>query len=168
MRRTWTFAPLALIALATIGCGYSIRPPFDPAIRTVYVPVFRSAAYRRDLNLQLTELVQKEIERRSGYKVVGSPEGADTTLEGQVVYGDKNIRVENPNNLPRELLTLVTVQVRWLDNRNPDPKEQAKPYSIVVESLPFYPEIGDTTQAAFQRTLEKIARDIVNMMEQTW
>ena len=168
MRPVRPLVLVALVALAVAGCGYSLRPPYSPRVHTVYVPIFKSVSFRRDLNLQLTELVQKEIERRTGFKVVGSPDGADTTLEGLILYGDKNIMVENPNNLPREMTTQMTVQVRWLDNGNPDPKEQKKPFTTVSENLVFFPEIGETTNIAFQKTMERIARDIVNMMEQSW
>ncbi len=160
--------PVICLALAVAGCGYSIRPPYDRTIRTVYVPVFKSSTFRRDLNLQLTELVQKEIERRAGYKVVGRPEDADTILDGNILYADKNVMVENPNNLPRELMTLMTVEVRWVDNRSGDPKARDVPYTRVAENLPFFPEVGETTNIAYQRTMERIARDIVNMMEQPW
>src|SRR5262245_1580962 len=105
---TWSHAsPSARLAAVLVfclaGCGYSIHPPYQMDIKTVYVPVFRSVTFRKDLNLMLTEAIQKEIERRTPYKVVGSPEGADTTLEGTVNYVDKNIVVENPQNLPRQL-----------------------------------------------------------------
>lgn len=65
---------LALLASLLPGCGYSLRPPFDPEIETVYVPVFRSFTFRPEQNLELTRLVQQEIIRRSRFKVVDSPE----------------------------------------------------------------------------------------------
>ena len=39
---------------------------------------------------------------RTPYKVVGTPDGADTVLEGTINFANKNIVVENPWNLPRE------------------------------------------------------------------
>ena len=63
---------LAMAVLAP-GCtytGYSIRAPYDTRVKTVYVPVFKSVTFRRDINLMLTEMVIKEIERRTPYKVV--------------------------------------------------------------------------------------------------
>ena len=95
---------ITIITAATVcGCGYSIRAPFDKRIKTVFVPVLKTQSFRRDLNLNLCELIQKEIMHRTPYKVVGTPEDADTILEGTINYADKNIVVENPFNLPREL-----------------------------------------------------------------
>src|SRR4051794_41273947 len=85
------------------GCGYSIRPPGYPDIRTVYIPIFRSLSFRRDIQLMITELTIKEMEERTKYKNVGTPDEADTILEGTINFADKNLIVENPFNLPRQL-----------------------------------------------------------------
>src|SRR4051794_41522827 len=99
---------MSLTGVGLSGClGYQIRPPSYPDIRTVYVPVFRSLSFRRDVNFMLTELVQKEIEKRTKYKVVGTPEEADTILEGTINFSEKNLIVENPFNLPRQLTAWV-------------------------------------------------------------
>ena len=82
--RPTTRTALAFLIALTIapgGCGYSIRPPFDKSFKTIYVPMFRTLTFRRDLNLQMTRAIIAEIERRTPYKVVGTPEAADVTLE---------------------------------------------------------------------------------------
>jgi Lipopolysaccharide-assembly len=111
-------------------------------------------------------LVQKEIERRTPYKVVGNPAGADTTLEGTVNFSDKNVILENPYNLPRQLTSTMVVTATWTDNK----AEEKKPPNpaIIAETFNFYPEIGESAQAAFYRTCEKLSVQIVNMMEQPW
>lgn len=157
----------ALVLAAPAGCGYSVRPPYDANIKTVYVPIFQSVSFRRNLNLELTELVMKEIEKRTPYKVVGSPEGADATLEGIINLADKNLMVENPNNLPRQLSVMLLVSVKFVDNRAGVEKKDVQP-AIFVELVPLYPELGETTSSAFQKGMAKLARDIVNTMEQPW
>ncbi len=159
---------LALAAVAP-GCkitGYSIRPPYDTNIKTVYVPIFKSVTFRRDINLMLTEQVIKEIERRTPYKVVGSPEEADTTLEGTITFSDKNVVLESPYNLPRQLTTTMVVMATWTDNKAEEKK--APNPAVISDTFNFYPEIGESAQAAYERTCEKLATQIVNMMEQPW
>lgn len=159
---------LALVVLVSTGCGYSVRPPVEPSVQTVYVPVFQSTVYQRDLNLKLTEAVQKEIEHRTPFKVVGRPEDADTTLSGQIYFADKNIVLENPNNLARQLTANLNVNVRWIDNRSGDVKKTDNLTSL-YEYDNFYPELGDTAQATgYQKVIDRLARDIVNMMEVPW
>jgi hypothetical protein len=158
-------AAVSLLALG--GCGYSVRAPFDRTIKTVYVPVFRSMSFRRDMNLQLTELVQKEIERRSPFKVVGTQQGADTILDGTVNFADKNLVVENPFNLPRQLVALVNVTVNWTHNP-PSKEELDRPPTVIGETINFVPEVGESSSAAFYRTNQALAKQIVDMMEKAW
>ena len=164
---------LALLALggpaagSGIGCGYSVRAPFDKSVQTVYVPMFRSISFRREVQLQLHELTIKEIEKRSPYKVVGTPDEADTILEGTVNFADKNIIVESPFNLPRQLTTLVQATVRWTHNP-PRESEKNAPPVIIGETVNFVPEIGETSETAFYRTNQNLATQIVDMMEHPW
>jgi len=157
---------LALLVVAP-GCGYSFRPPYDKSVRTVYVPIFRSQTFRREINFQITELVMKEIERRTPYKVVSSPEGADTILEGVIQATDKNVVVENPDNLPRQLNATMTVSVNWTHNP-PTEEEKKRGPTVVSEVVMFAPEIGETTETAFYRNCQNIATQIVDMMEAPW
>ena len=162
-------AALALIlaGIGLAGCGYTIRPPFDKSIRTVYVPILKSYSFRKDMNMMLTENLQKEIERRTPFKVVGSPEGADAILEGSINYVDKNIAVESPYNLPRHTIALVSAEVKFYDNR-PGAPEKPLQGVLVQEAASFYPELGETANLGFQNVIEKIVKQIVGMMEQPW
>ena len=152
---------------ALSGCGYAIRPPYDAKVRTVYVPIFRSVSFRRDIQLQLTELVIKEIEKRTPFKVVGTPDEADTILEGTINYADKNTVVENPFNLPRQLNAMINVQVKWTSNP-PTAVQAASPPVIIGETVNFVPEIGETAMTAFYRTCQNLATQVVDMMEDPW
>ena len=164
-RRPWSSR--SLVAGRWAGCGYSVRAPFDRSVKTVYVPVFRSVSFRRDVQLQLTELVIKEIERRTGYKVVGTSEGADTILDGTINFADKNIIVENPFNYPRQLTATITVSVSW--NHNPPTSEDLdRGPTQISETVNFVPEIGETSETAFYRANQLVARQIVDMMETAW
>ncbi len=153
------------VLTSVMGCGYSVRPPFNENVRTVYVPVFRSVSFRRDVNFQLTEEIIKQIERRTPFKVVGKPEGADTTLEGVINFADKNLIIENPFNLPRQLTATLTAKVTWTDNRTT--KIVGEPMTVST-TVNFFPEVGETSEAAFLKAVQKIATEIVNAMESKW
>jgi hypothetical protein len=158
---------LALGGLGLSGCGYSLRPPGYPDVHTVYVPVFRSISFRRDIQIMLTEAVIKEIEERTKYKVVGSPDQADTILEGTINFADKNLIVENPQNLPRELNAWIQATVRWIHNP-PLEQERNAPPVVVGETVNFIPEIGETAMTGFYKTCQNLATQIVDMMDAPW
>jgi hypothetical protein len=152
------------------GCGYSVRPPYNASVRTIYLPVFKAGnRFRQDLNIQLTELVRKEISDRTPYLVVGNPEEADVTLEGVVIFDNKNVMVESPYNLPRHLIATMSVNVALTDNRTGVVRRKnLYPDVRVSESATFDPEIGESTKAGFAKVMERLARDIVNMLEDPW
>jgi hypothetical protein len=166
-RSTRRLLVMVVTAAATCGCGYSIRAPYDKRIKTVFVPVLKTQSFRRDVNLNLCEMIQKEIMHRTPYKVVGTPEEADTILEGTINYADKNIVVESPFNLPRELNGTVSVSVKWTHNP-PTDAEKAQIPTIIAETVNFVPEVGETSLTAFYRLNQNIAAQIVDMMEQPW
>jgi Lipopolysaccharide-assembly len=163
--------PLALVAMLLVapivGCGYSIRAPFDKSVQTVFVPVFKTQSFRRDLNLNLTEMIQKEIMYRTPYKVVGSPVGADTIIEGTINFANKNIVVENPFNLPRELNATVSARVKWTHNPPTEEEEKQLP-TVISETVNFVPEVGETALTAYYRVNQRLAAQIVDMMEKPW
>lgn len=158
----------ALVLLLSTGCGYAIRPPYSSNVRTVYVPVFKSISFKRDVNLQITQMVQDEIKRRTPFKVVGDPEGADATLDGTITFVDKNVMVENPNNLSRQVQGTIIASVRYYDNRSQDEKVKEIPPVLIAENAPYYPELGETTSLGMQKALKRMATQIVDMMEEPW
>jgi hypothetical protein len=185
------FRALALVATATatlvslVGCGgipgrgQSTRPedrgffgwhfyaPFDTSeVKTVFVQ-FKTQTFRRDLEKQLTEAVQKEIKLRTPFNVVGNPKEADSILKGMITFGDKNLVVEAPTNLPRELSANMTVQVNWTHNP-PNEVEKSRLPTVVTESINFVPEVGETTLSAYNHVIQSVAKQIVDMMEQPW
>ena len=147
--------------------GWHFYAPFDTSeVKTVFVS-FKTQTFRRDLEKQLTEAVLKEISLRTPYKVVGNPKDADSILKGMITFGDKNLVVEAPTNLPRELNAMMTVQVNWTHNP-PNEVEKTRLPTVVTETINFVPEVGETTLSAYNHVIQSIAKQIVDMMEQPW
>ncbi len=158
------------------GCaGYRIGNAtlFRPDIETVYVPVFQSASLRPGLGERLTEAVIKEIELRTPYKVVGSLDRADSILTGRITSETKRTVVENPYDDPREIATRLQVEVQWVDQRGRMlTAEEAVPVppelSTVVAETTFVPEVGQSLATAQQAAIQRLAAQIVGMMENPW
>ena len=163
----WRFA-VSPSALRTGGFfGWHFYAPFDTSeVKTVFVS-FRTQTFRRDLEKQLTEAVLKEISLRSPYKIVGNPKDADSLLKGMITFGDKNLIVEAPTNLPRELSATMTVQVTWTHNP-PNDIEKTRLPTVVTETANFVPEVGESTLSAYNHVIQALAKQIVDMMEQPW
>ncbi len=153
-------ALLAVVALT--GCGsYHVGPNelFPPGIRTVYVPLFESDSYRRNLGLWLTEAVVKQIESQTPFKVVPSPT-ADSVLTGRILLDRKQTVAENANDEPRLIGHSIAAVVSWYarDGR----LLYQRRFDLGAE---FLPESGQSLTTAQQEVLERIAREIAGRME---
>jgi len=158
--------------LSLSGCmKYCIGPNklFQPGIRTVYVPMFQSESFRRNLGEWLTEAVVKELEMRSNYKVVHTPD-ADSVLYGHIITFNKQAITEDRNDDPRDISTDMVVEIRWVDRAGQTVLRSASiPIDIsLVSSAHFVPEGGQSMTTDQQRMIESLARQIVNQMEVGW
>ncbi len=174
-------APLGSLALAAValalfgGCaGYRVGAAslYPPDIQTVYVPIFESESYRRNLGERLTEAVIKEIQLKTPYKVVGTPQ-ADSVLTGKILGDTKRVVVEDTNDQPRETDVNLVVQVSWLDRRGNLVAGQRNvpiPPSVVElgQSGVLIPEYGQSGATAQQQAIQRLARQIVALMETPW
>src|SRR4051812_49783340 len=114
-RRRALFALFGGGAAAAAGCahgghfgllGYSTAPNYDPEIRTVYVPVFRTKVFEttpyRGMEMTLTRKVIDAIESKTQMKVLSDPDGADSELQGTVVALSKILTNRTQFNEARE------------------------------------------------------------------
>ena len=118
-------APCSLLLAGCLGnYQFGARTLFPEGIETVYVPVFDSTSYRRDLGEELTEAVVKEIERRSHYKVVSSPGAADTVLIGTITSETKHLLFRDHDRRSAGMEVNLAVKVSWTDQRGAaDPRD---------------------------------------------
>ncbi len=163
-----------LIALMSGCAGYQIgnESLYRPDVHTVYVPIFESDSFRRNLGERLTEAVVKQIEFNTPYKVVGSS-GADSILTGRIVSEGKRTIAENTNDEPRDVEIGLLVQVSWVDRRG-DLINQSVGYPVppvllnIGQGVNFAPEAGQSTATAHQEAVQRLARQIVAQMEIAW
>jgi hypothetical protein len=123
--------PLLILLGLLVGCqgggdfslfGYSTKPPFDPNIRTIYIPVFKITCFHtnpyRGIEVDLTEAIVREInERRTPLRVVSDISQADTELVGNITNIAKIVQNRTLENLNREFDLLISAEVVWRDLR---------------------------------------------------
>jgi hypothetical protein len=166
----------ALVCLGPLGgcAGYQIGNDtlYPTGIHTVYVPIFQSDSFRPGLGEQLTEAVQKEIEKKTPYKVVGTP-NADSILSGKITGNAKKVLVRDIYNDPRELEVNLQVKVQWVDRqqntiRNMNPLPVPADTVTISETGSLIPEVGESVATAQQKAIKRLAQQIVGMMEKPW
>ena len=152
----------------------------------------------RKLDVDLTDEVVRELGRRkSPMRVVSDPTRADTELIGTIISVQKNVLNRNPQNLIREAEMVITVEVIWRDLRTgdllsnpapvatantvpgnafdpsiqlpPPPPPNDKPVPVRVTAVGrILPELGESNATADKTATQRLARQIVNMMECNW
>lgn len=142
---------------AAVGCrnggnfclfGYTTEPPFDPNIRSVYIPTFKLAPVVtspiRNIDVEMTDAVVKELTgRKTPIKVVSDPSRADTELIGTIVQVTKPVLNRNIQALPLESELTILVDVVWRDLRTGE-----------ILTNPKLPKRATPEQPAFDPSLQ--------------
>jgi hypothetical protein len=179
-RRGWSWSlisvGLALCLVSLPGCaGYQLgnRTLYREDVRTVYVPMFESDSFRRNLGERLTEAVVKEIELKTPFKVISDSNLADSILSGRLVSEQKVVLAENRNDEPRDVETDLVVVVNWFD-RQGLAMTRTSSFSLaqqgfsVAQAADYVAEAGQSVSTAQQEAIQRIAKQIVSQMEAPW
>jgi hypothetical protein len=171
--------------------GYTTQPNYDTCIHTVRVPIFKNNTLYRGLEFELTRAVVREIEAKTPFKVVGENAAADTELTGTIIGLNKNILSRTQLNEVREAETVLAVEVVWRDLRTGDILSRPRPGPGVPPPVPppnappgtpppppppvliqsvgtFAPELGQSITTAEKTNVDRLAIQIVSMMEKPW
>ncbi|MGL4944390.1 MAG: LPS assembly lipoprotein LptE [Thermoguttaceae bacterium] len=168
---------LTLLALFLTGCaGYSVggKSLFSRDVATVYVPIVESDSYRRGLAERLTEAIIKRIESKSIYKVVQRPAAADSTLRCRLISDRQGLSLVNDYDDPRQKTETMTVEVSWTDRRDREMNHLAGDIEwntatgkVQAETF-LVPEMGSSQATAEHEAINRLADQIVGMMETPW
>lgn len=164
-----------MVVIMQAGCAsYRVGAGslYAPDIATVYVPMIESDSFRRDLGERLTEAVAKEIELKTPFKVVGTPD-ADSILSTRLVGDTKRITVENRNDDPRAVEVNMVAEVTWLNRRRVPLRAPASiglpsEFLSINQTSTLVPEVGQSVATAQQQAIERLAQQIVSTMEEPW
>ncbi len=167
-------ATIIVFALLTGCASYRVgnQTLYAPDVQTVYVPMIETNSFRRDLGERLTEAVVKEIELKTPFKVVGTPD-ADSILSARMVADTKRVTIENQNDDPRAVEISMAVEIAWL-NRRRAPLRAPTTLALPSELLPvnnistLISETGQSVATAQQQAVERLAQQIVATMEEPW
>jgi hypothetical protein len=169
------FANCLALCVALSGCiGYQVGTAslYAPDIATVYVPMIESDSYRRDLGERLTEAVCKEIELKTPYKVVSTP-NADSILSVRLTRDTRKALIRNAFDDPRLSENEIRTQVNWLNRRRlpivPTQNIPVPPEAVAISATSnIIPEAGQSVATQQQQAIVRLAQQIVGTMETPW
>jgi hypothetical protein len=130
-----------------------------------------SSSFRPDLGEKLTEAIVKEIERRTPYKVVGSP-NADSILSAKLIEDTKRVIVENKFDEARSTEVNYQVRVTWINRKGDQIYNGAVPlppqFVQLGQGANYIPEYGQSYTTSEMQVVQKLAAQIVGLMEVPW
>ena len=163
-----------LLFSGCMGLGYHVgsQSLFGQDVQTVYVPIVKADPTRRHIAERLTEAICKQIEGRSPYKVVSRP-SADSILECKIVEKSQHVSLVDSHNDPRQKTEDLVIQIRWRDRRGQNLRQLDIPVWDVnatqISANDFMvAEFGHSLLTSEQRQIDRIASQIVGMMESPW
>lgn len=168
---------LALLLPAMLGCAtYQVGTDtlYAPDVQTIYVPMIESDSLRRDLGERLTEAVVKEIELKTPYKVVSTP-NADAVLSAHLRSDIRRVLVEDAFDAPRALENNLRAEVTFVNRRRvgmggvaPHIIEVPPELVEIGQTSIMVPAIGQSVASSQQLAIERLAQQIVGTMEEPW
>jgi hypothetical protein len=155
-----------------IGYHAGTNSLYAADVATVYVPMIDSDSYRRDLGERLTEAIVKEIELKTPYKVVNTPD-ADSILSARLITDTRRRVIQNAFSDPRVSETEIRAEVNWI-NRRRQPLVPIQMIPIPTDLLAIsqasnlIPEAGQSVATSQQQAIQRLAQQIVGTMEAPW
>ncbi len=155
----------ALGTLPILGCAYTTTRPFPRDVNTVYVEMFRSKEFRRNLEFQLTEALQKRILMDTDYSLADKVR-ADTMLSGEILeVRQATLGEDFATGLPREIQATFIVSFRWKDLRTGKTLVDRPNFAQTVD---YIRPVGETFFQASQEAMDDLAERIVEQMQTDW
>lgn len=156
---------LLVAASGMVGCGYSNDTLYRDSVRTVYVDMFQSKSFRRDVEFILTEALRKQISRSTPYKNAERGK-ADTIIEGEVLEWDEaTIGTDFVTNRAREIAGTLSIRYRWQDVRT---GKLLVDKPLAITTVQYIRPVGEDQYDGFQLAADQMARQIVESMETPW
>lgn len=164
----------ALAAMtAALGCaasatdGYVWGEAFRTDFETIAVPIFENQSYERDLGLQLTEAVIKEIERVAPYETTGRSEAA-AVLNGVVTNAElRRLARDRDSGLVLDLAYTITVSFEVVDSSTGEVLVSRRGLRVGESFIPAR-GANEPIEAGRAAAVREAAREIVESLRSSW
>lgn len=163
-QRRWMLCLVGAAVFGT-GCGYRAGGPYRSDVRTVYVEMFGSKTFRRDLEFKLTEAVKKRVGSDTPYRLADR-QNADTILTGEILEERQAAFAPDfRSRQPREKQLTLAVRLIWKDVRS---GRLLVEQPVLLQAVDYLPPTGETEAFAQERAIDGLARQIVAKLYEDW
>ena len=156
---------IALVCVSLSGCGYTLG--FRPArgIRSLAVPVAQNATLRRGIELDLTDLMRREVLLKSPIRLESIDE-ADAVLRLTIAALDERVLVEDDADTVLESSVRLVLTVTLEDRR--DGTRLIDSLALEPETAEFVPAQLESRDSATREALRNLVKRVVPLLEEPW
>ena len=178
-RRRVIAALVAALVAPVAGCcleGYHLGPQglYNMEIRSIYVPMIEANTYRQDFGERLTEAIVKKISEQTPYRIACAKD-ADSILTVKLTGETQSVSALNRYDDTRQKNVELTATAVWTDvrgvasaNQSPNDALSRQSGATILSQAFLVPEMGQSTATAQQEAIDKLAEQIVGLMETSW
>ncbi|MBP3557739.1 MAG: hypothetical protein J6K20_08575 [Thermoguttaceae bacterium] len=170
-------AVASTVCLTLCGCaGYNVGPRglYDENIKTIFVPTVEADTYRAAFGERLTEAICKKITEQTPYSLAG-PSEADATLSVRLVSETQSVSAYNRYDDTRQKNANLAVVAVLRARRGGAVLSETAPLLLTAEGGAnvtsqgyLVAETGQSTATAQQEAIDKIADQVVGLLESGW
>ncbi len=148
------------------GFAIATEPAFG--IETVFVPVFRNRTLSTGTESLLTEALMKQIQARTGMRVVGSEASAQSVLRGEITNIEmRRLSLDSTTGLVQEVALVITADFSWTNTQTGKVLVARKNFTSVDSFVPSRPT-GERLATGENAAVQRLAGDIVDTLRQSW
>ena len=149
-----------------IGCGYSTKNLYRTDVETVFVPIFESQSFRRQVEFEITGALARQIELKTPYKLASNRSQADTILYGRVLNVSERVLTQQRQlDRPLENQVVLKINITWKDLRNSELLIDNQTFQV---SGDYAVLLGAGSGSAVRKGANDLAVRIVEKMEKPW
>ena len=156
-------------SLGLCGCSaeeYCSESLFSEDIESVYVEMFDNQTFIRDVEYKLTEVLAKQIEASTPYKIISDRNRADTVISGQISsIGNSVLSLDRETGRTIERERTIVAVVSW---KNLKTGELLIDHESVSAAASY--SVWQSQGEDYSSTLaaNNLAKRIVERMEKQW
>jgi hypothetical protein len=164
------YAVMCMILSGLCGCAalkvYSNKSLFPGNVKSVCLEMFDNQTFWRGIEYELSDALSKRIETETPYKIISDRNHADAVISGQLVsIGESALTTERETGRILEKEVELVAVVNW---KNLNTGQLLINNQTVTASASYSEYQMQDFKYGSSLAANKLARNIVELMEQKW
>jgi outer membrane lipopolysaccharide assembly protein LptE/RlpB len=167
----WLAASLAALMLGACASdpnqGYSFQSTYPENVHSVSVPIFDNYTFDTGVETELTDAIIKELQRSTDLRVVQGG-NAESQLKGVVTKSElRRLSTQRGSGYVQEESVTLTIDFDWKDTRTGKVLTSRRQFAASDTFVPV-PNSGERIDTGRHGAVQRLARDIVSEMRESW